>query len=61
MEQVKRNLERFPQDFMFRLTIEEWTTIPSQNADSDDPEIINSTDRNNTEEVKHTCNSLCFY
>lgn len=31
-EQVKRNLERFPDDFMFRLTIKEWDTIRSQNA-----------------------------
>ena len=27
---VKRNLKRFPKDFMFRLTIAEWQTIRSQ-------------------------------
>ena len=31
-EQVKRNLERFSQDFMFRLTLEEWYHNWSQNA-----------------------------
>ena len=31
-EQVKRNIKRFPGDFMFRLTIEEWKTISSQFA-----------------------------
>lgn len=27
---VKRNIERFPGDFMFRLTPEEWDTMRSQ-------------------------------
>ena len=31
-EQVKRNLERFPEDFMFRLTSKEWNFIRSQFA-----------------------------
>ena len=31
-EQVKRNSERFPDDFMFRLTLKEWEAIRSQNA-----------------------------
>src|SRR5215212_4787588 len=31
-EQVKRNMERFPSDFMFRLTAKEWNFIRSQNA-----------------------------
>jgi hypothetical protein len=31
-EQVKRNINRFPQDFMFRLTKKEWNFIRSQNA-----------------------------
>ncbi len=31
-EQVKRNIERFPQDFMFRLTKKEWASLKSQNA-----------------------------
>ncbi len=29
-EQVKRNLERFPEDFMFRLTAKEWDFLRSQ-------------------------------
>jgi hypothetical protein len=31
-EQVKRNLLRFPEDFMFQLTTEEWENLKSQNA-----------------------------
>lgn len=31
-EQVKRNASRFPEDFMFQLTSEEWETLRSQLA-----------------------------
>jgi len=31
-EQVKRNIDRFPEDFMFRLTSKEWTIMRSQNV-----------------------------
>ncbi len=31
-EQVKRNIERFPEDFMFRLTENEYANLKSQNA-----------------------------
>ena len=33
-EQVKRNIARFPDDFMFQLTSEEWANLKSQNATS---------------------------
>ena len=33
-EQVKRNIDRFPDDFMFQLTKEEWNNLKSQNATS---------------------------
>lgn len=33
-EQVKRNGSRFPMDFMFQLTMEEWDNLKSQNATS---------------------------
>lgn len=33
-EQVKRNSDRFPEDFMFRLTDEEWFNLKSQYATS---------------------------
>ncbi len=33
-EQVKRNASRFPDDFMFQLTEEEWENLKSQNATS---------------------------
>jgi phage regulator Rha-like protein len=29
-QSVKRNLDRFPKDFMFRLTVDEWQTMSSQ-------------------------------
>lgn len=31
-EQVRRNAARFPQDFMFRLSTEEWNSLRSQSA-----------------------------
>lgn len=33
-QQVTRNIDRFPDDFMFQLTIEEWENLKSQNATS---------------------------
>ena len=33
-EQVRRNLERFPADFAFQLTSEEWANLKSQFATS---------------------------
>src|SRR5213075_588593 len=33
-EQVKRNSDRFPEDFMFQLTESEWENLKSQNATS---------------------------
>src|SRR5947209_2343449 len=33
-EQVKRNAERFPEDFMFQLTAREWADLKSQIASS---------------------------
>ncbi len=33
-EQIKRNIARFPKDFMFRLTKEEWKNLKSQFATS---------------------------
>jgi phage regulator Rha-like protein len=31
---IKRNIKRFPEDFMFQLTDEEWENLKSQNATS---------------------------
>ena len=36
-EQVRRNHERFPLDFAFQLTAEEWTNLKSQIATSSGP------------------------
>jgi hypothetical protein len=33
-EQIKRNAKRFPGDFMFRLTLQEWEDLSSQFASS---------------------------
>jgi hypothetical protein len=33
-EQVKRNIDRFPEDFMFQLTTQEWHSLRSQIATS---------------------------
>ena len=35
-ESVKRNIERFPEDFMFQLTDHEWNSLRSQFATSND-------------------------
>ena len=37
-EQVKRNIERFPEDFMFQLTKEEWNILRSQIVTAETPE-----------------------
>ena len=44
-EQVKRNRERFPEDFMFRLTSEESVALRSQIATSSEPRISRSQSR----------------
>ena len=40
-QSVKRNLQRFPQDFMFQLSNEEWDILKSQNVTSRFKEIQN--------------------
>lgn len=42
-QSVKRNISRFPERFMFRLTIEEWYEMRSQNVTA-----LNQNKRNNT-------------
>ena len=39
---VKRNIERFPEDFMFQLTKEEWENLRSQIVTSSDTEFLRS-------------------
>ena len=39
---VKRNIERFPEDFMFRLTTTEWETIRSQAVTASDSTALRS-------------------
>jgi hypothetical protein len=38
-EQVKRNMERFPVDFTFQLTAEEWQTLTSQKVERNRSQI----------------------
>ena len=33
---VRRNMDRFPEDFMFQLTLEEWQTMSSQIVTTED-------------------------
>ena len=47
---VKRNLERFPQDFMFRLTQEEWNNMRSQIVTAY-KEVIESQQENRSQNV----------
>ena len=46
-EQVKRNTSRFPDDFMFQLTSEEWINLMSQFATSSLETIENDEDKEN--------------
>jgi hypothetical protein len=39
---VKRNIQRFPSDFMFRLTSDEWDLVRSQYATASDNNIMQS-------------------
>ena len=41
-EQVKRNIARFPEEFMFRLSEEEYNSLRSQNATIDQTEFLRS-------------------
>ena len=41
-EQVRRNKDRFPEDFMFRITVKEWQTIRSQIATASENEGMRS-------------------
>jgi hypothetical protein len=43
-EQIKRNADRFPEDFMFRLTGQEWDHLKSQIATSSAQEIESAGD-----------------
>jgi ORF6N domain len=37
---IKRNIEKFPEDFMFRLTAKEWEFIQLQNKNSMSSQIV---------------------
>ncbi len=50
-EQVKRNPDRFPEDFMFQLTTKEWKNLKSQLATSSLEVIENDGDKDNRSQI----------
>lgn len=50
-EQVKRNAERFPSDFLFQLSAEEWSNLKSQIATSDLKPFDNQQDATNRSQI----------
>lgn len=50
-EQVKRNINRFPDDFMFQLTKEEWSALRSQFAILEDLKSQNAISNSEDEEM----------
>ena len=56
---VKRNIKRFPTDFMFQLTIEEWNAIKSQIASSNSLRLQNETlDKGRGKHTKYLPNAF---
>ncbi len=50
-EQVKRNADRFPEDFMFQLTRDEWNILKSQIAISISEGVYNQVDKGNRSQI----------
>lgn len=56
-EQVKRNINRFPDDFMFQLTKEEWSALRSQFAILEDLKSQNAISNSEDEEMNERLTS----
>lgn len=56
---VKRNLDRFPEDFMFRLTAKEWQSMISQSVTSS-PEITMTSQNVISSQVKRQARLLPY-
>ena len=56
-EQVKRNINRFPDDFMFQLTKEEWNALRSQFAILEDLKSQNAISNSEDEEMNERLTS----
>ena len=62
---VKRNIKRFPEDFMFRITIDEWNRMRSQyvtafeNDASMRSPIVNASNKRNTNVTPYAFTELC--
>lgn len=52
-EQVKRNIKRFPVDFMFQLSDEEWVVLQSQIATAEKKFILQSQFANIKKTIKN--------
>ena len=50
-EQVKRNADRFPEDFMFQMTRKEWRNLKSQTVTSSLEDVENQLDRDNRPQI----------
>ena len=57
-EQVKRNADRFPEDFMFQLTPAEWGNLKSQFATSSLEPVHNHEDNGNRSQIVTGCAQL---
>ena len=57
-EQVKRNADRFPEDFMFQLTPAEWGNLKSQFATSSLEPVHNHEDNGNRSQIVTGCSQL---
>jgi len=57
-EQVKRNANRFPEDFMFQLTPAEWGCLKSQFATSSLEPVHNHKDKGNQSQIVTGCAQL---
>jgi phage regulator Rha-like protein len=53
-EQVKRNIDRFPEDFMFRLTSKEWQAMRSQFATASSQSIDNQENKSMRSQIVTT-------
>ncbi len=59
-EQVKRNITRFPYDFMFQLTQQEWNLIRSQNATASDGDKIIQSQNATASQMKRNVSALPY-
>jgi len=52
---IKRNVDRFPEDFMFQLTREEWNNLKSQTVTSSSEPVDRQRDKGNRSQIVTGC------